>query len=702
MKKPEPNHNPSRYPVVTDLDIETLTKAEKQRYLQVLRGIEIEIAPTEQQKRVLNHWFGINRHAWNHMLGVATSQEEDRYLQQELQLVRQKLPLANLFSVHRVTRYLYGQEVEIDGKNVREGICKWTKPKLPDHATIKERKAVSSSFTITLPTGESNSLPSRKKHKDREKEAKARLQEAKAVMDWLYERTDIQALASKAAQERIASYSEYKNPRAKVVLNPGPPPPASPNLTDKQNKKAQREWAKAKEAYDIWVKKQAEKAEKRAEEAEKQSEEAKKKLEKYKKEKEENPFSGPSDLHGHWTDYRESQVENGTLWLRTYDEVKADKSDDVYFMGAMTREVSRNLTNSFKRWWEGEGGHPLFQKKEHGKGSCRVDGTFVATPEVISLFGMDLRRKRKDRLPLGKYNQATQRADGFTPCYATLKRHGDRYYFIATLKWWIEKPIREPSVIGIDVNGRTKNRIVISQEDGTFLHFPTKEIADTTKYDRLTKRIKDRTRKRIDRKLKRQKGPVEMDAKGALVLNDKGKPIYQTVSKRYEATLRRKRALELHLTNRQKDLNHKVTRAVVDLGAHTVLNQKLRVRNMMKNRRMASQTANVGYAQIDWNLHYKQKEAGGELRLIGSFVATSVICTCGARIPSSTKEYITCPACQIRHQRDELASAITRRHLVISVPYGAKKPKKSEKKVEKPDAASVSVPLTELGSLAAE
>lgn len=674
------NHTPSREPVITTFD--GLGNPKTPNPFRVLRGVEIEIDPTDSQKALLNHQMGIARHAWNFMVGVAKRQDGQRELQRDLVLVGKGERLTSLFTVNRLTTYLYGRDEFHEDYVRRVGVMEFESAECAPHASKKERQGVTRKVTVKLPWSKDVLvIPSRKKHDSRDAEKAEQAKEAALVQEWLLARSNLRDDAAKAARERAEAYTKPVNPRAKPPrkrpADPGPEPEFDPSLSDDANAEARKVWEAAKKKHDEWPALQAEKAEKQA------------KLE-AKRTESMNPYPGRDDLHGHWTTYRLNGVAEGKHWLRTLREVKADKLPENltpeeeaerrrFFLGDSTSIVQNNLTEAFKRYGQGKGGRPKPKDRVEASGSVQSETPVTVTETTLDLMGESFRRLRRGRLPLGLFVQDKRRPDGYRLCMTTLKRHGERYYIVLTLEWYIERPERPEGVIGIDVNGRTKNRIVAVHEDGRHAgRFPTKEIQDPAAYDAETKRLL-RLRDRINRTMKRQRGTVEPTPDGKPI--KKGKAVYREPSNRYKASLAWLREVEAKIANRRKDFNHQITHAVATLGAKTVVNQKLRAANMVKNRKMAQQVNHVAYHQIDWFLHYKLQERGGELRHISSFTPTSTVCTCGARIPSTAKEVLTCPACKQTFQRDDLAALNTVRLVGQSVPYGTDpdaKPEASE------------------------
>lgn len=687
------NCSPSREPVITQFN--SLGEPKGTRPFKVLRGIEIEIDPTESQKALLHHQMGIARHAWNHMVGTAKRQDEQRELQRDLVLVGRGQPLTSTFCIDRMTRYLYGHDEPHQDYIRRVGLFEFENPDFAPHASKKERKKATKKVTIRLPwSDETLVIPSRQKLDGYEAEKSERAREAALIMEWLLARIpNLRADAEKAARERAEAYTKPVNPRAKPPrkrpADPGPAPEPNPALSDDDNAAALRGWEAAKRKHDEWPALQAKKAEKLAKYEAKQAENL-------------NPFPGRSDLHGEWTTYRLKGVADGKHWLRNQTEVqKADLPENLtpeeaaersrFFMGDTTSIVVDNLRKTFERYVENKGGRPKFKDKLEGSGSVQTNTGVTVTKRAICLMGESFARLREGRLPLGQYINGKRRADGYRLLFTTLKRHGDRYYVVLTLEWYIERSERPEGVIGIDVNGRTQNRIVAVYEDGTHAgRFPTKEIQDPAAYDAETKRL-IRLRDRIKRTMSRQQGPVAPTSDGSPI--KKGEAVYQKPSNRYKASLAWLRETEAKIANRRKDLNHQITRAVADMGVGTVVNQKLRAKNMAKNGRMAQQVHHVAYHQIDWFLHYKLQERGAELRHVSSFTPTSTVCTCGERIPSTPKETLTCPACKQSFQRDDLAALNTARLVEQSVPYGTDPDKKpSDEKPAKPRRRIVSLP----------
>jgi len=108
------------------------------------------------------------------------------------------------------------------------------------------------------------------------------------------------------------------------------------------------------------------------------------------------------------------------------------------------------------------------------------------------------------------------------------------------------------------------------------------------------------------------------------------------------------------IKNQRKDFLHKLSKKLIDENQVIVL-ETLKVKNMMKNHKLAKSIADVSWSEFVQQLQYKADWYGRTIIKIDSWYPSSQICSsCGHRDGKkalSVREWI-CPECDAHHDRD--------------------------------------------------
>ena len=108
------------------------------------------------------------------------------------------------------------------------------------------------------------------------------------------------------------------------------------------------------------------------------------------------------------------------------------------------------------------------------------------------------------------------------------------------------------------------------------------------------------------------------------------------------------------LANARHDFQHKLSRQIVD-DNQAVIVETLKVRNMMKNARLAKHIGDASWHALTTKLDYKAKEQGKPLVKIAPWFASSRTChVCHHKVgamPLSVRSW-ECQACHAHHDRD--------------------------------------------------
>ena len=129
-------------------------------------------------------------------------------------------------------------------------------------------------------------------------------------------------------------------------------------------------------------------------------------------------------------------------------------------------------------------------------------------------------------------------------------------------------------------------------------------------------------------------------------------------SKRREKQRIKLARLHEKVANQRKDFLHKLSRAIVNEN-QVIIAETLRVANMMRNHKLAKAIASCGWGLFLEMIKYKSEWAGRIFYQIGTFFASSKLCSaCGYKndkLTLSDREW-ACPDCGVVHNRDENAA----------------------------------------------
>jgi len=116
----------------------------------------------------------------------------------------------------------------------------------------------------------------------------------------------------------------------------------------------------------------------------------------------------------------------------------------------------------------------------------------------------------------------------------------------------------------------------------------------------------------------------------------------------------RQRIARLHekVENRRSDFLHKASRAVAD-AYDTVYVEDLKIRNMVRNHRLAKSIQDAGWGRFVRMLRYKEEESGGRVVLVNPRGTSQVCSGCGEKVAKSLSDRVhECPHCGLVLDRD--------------------------------------------------
>jgi putative transposase len=134
----------------------------------------------------------------------------------------------------------------------------------------------------------------------------------------------------------------------------------------------------------------------------------------------------------------------------------------------------------------------------------------------------------------------------------------------------------------------------------------------------------------------------------------------QSLSRKTKGSAKRAKARLLvakaheRMANARNDFQHKLSRQIVD-DNQAVIVETLKVKNMMKNARLAKHIGDASWHALIAKLEYKAKEQGKHLVKIDPWFASSKTChACQHKMESMPLDVRSwdCPACNTHHDRD--------------------------------------------------
>ena len=286
---------------------------------------------------------------------------------------------------------------------------------------------------------------------------------------------------------------------------------------------------------------------------------------------------------------------------------------------AYAQAVMRNLSRGFSNFYR-TFNYPRFKAKKNNTQSfncyagCKVkiDGDYITLikPRISSYTNDDL----KIRFKRHKIKYEFDKVTGFT-----VSRENNKYYISFSFYCDIE-PKETSDSVGIDLG--IKNFAICS--DGTI--YPNMKF-----YEKSLRKLKISQRKLS----KKQKGSNNRDKQ-------------------------RLKVSKLHkkVKNQRNDYQHKVSREIVN-KYNTICLETLKVKNMVKNRRLAKRISDVSWNSFVEKLSYKVAENQGYLVKIDEFYPSSKTCSnCGCvkeSLKLSERTY-KCNECGLTIDRDLNAS----------------------------------------------
>lgn len=274
----------------------------------------------------------------------------------------------------------------------------------------------------------------------------------------------------------------------------------------------------------------------------------------------------------------------------------------------------KNLDKSYKNFFEGRASYPKFKSKRSSNQSYQTNLT-------NNNIRLDL---KLDRIKLPKVGWVEYAADGRIPgdiINVTVSKTPSGKYFASILcEVTIESLPVNSAEVGIDLG--LKKFAILSND----------EVVENPKYY-----------VKAQHKLARLQRAHAKKKKGS--------------ANRKKARVRVARQHE-KVANQRRDFQHKLSKKLVNEN-QIISMEDLRIKNMVKNRKLAKAISDTGWGEFRRMVEYKSAWYGRTVVIIDSFYPSSKLCgKCGtknAMLTLSDREW-QCPTCSTVHDRDKNAA----------------------------------------------
>jgi putative transposase len=313
--------------------------------------------------------------------------------------------------------------------------------------------------------------------------------------------------------------------------------------------------------------------------------------------------------------------KNGRPWLKTMHR-------DAH------AQPFRNLAKAWSRFFaDTKSGKPANPPKFKKKGRCR-DSFYVAN-DKFALDGKTVRLPRVGKVAMAEALRFKGRILG-----ATVVRTADRWFIAVQVEVPDSQFYRARTghhIVGVDLG--VKAAATISSGEVIEAPRPLKKAL---------RRVKIRGR-RLSRKLEAAKAGAGLAAKAS-----QAKGTRLPVSKNRVKSAMKLARLHARIANLRADFIHKLTTRLCRENQAVAI-EKLPVRNMLANERLARAISDVGFGMFRQQMEYKAQRFGTRLVIADQWYPSSRLCSvCGWKNDSlelKDRQW-TCSECGTHHDRD--------------------------------------------------
>lgn len=286
------------------------------------------------------------------------------------------------------------------------------------------------------------------------------------------------------------------------------------------------------------------------------------------------------------------------------------KQPELAWLGEVScvplQQTLRHQQSAFKNFFEGRANYPTFKSKR-GKQSAEFTASAFKYRDGFLFIA-------KSKTPLKIRWSKTLPS---TPSTITIKKDLNNRYFVSCLCDFEPKPLPiNANVVGIDLG--LKDLIV--SDIGSRYGNPRHTLKYAKRLAALQRRLS-----------KKQKG-----------------------SKNREKARVKVAKMHSKIADCRKDNLHKLSRRLVNEN-QVICVESLRVKNMLRNPKLAKSISDAGWGELLKQLRYKSDWAGREIVSIDQFFPSTKLCShCGYLVEKMSLDVRTwlCPCCETSHDRD--------------------------------------------------
>ena len=265
----------------------------------------------------------------------------------------------------------------------------------------------------------------------------------------------------------------------------------------------------------------------------------------------------------------------------------------------------QNQEKAYQRFFKKLGGYPQYHKKK-GRQTFAVPQHFVIADNHLTIPKLNTHIKVKLHRPLlGKAKSLT-----------VIKEASGKYYVSVICECEVSPLPTFQSETGVDLNL------------GDYAVLSSGEKIEHPKWLKQSERRLKTAQRRLSRKVKGSRNRNKARLKVAL--------------------------LHENISNQRRDFQHKLSHRLISEN-QVISIEGLRVRNMVRNSRLAKAISDSGWSEFARMIQYKADWYGRTVKVIDAFAPSSKKCSICGHINKDLKlsqRVWACPNCKVVHDRD--------------------------------------------------